>query len=219
MSEYKILVGMCTTPEEPQSSEIEIHAELVVPEFLQSDQITYPTVFAESANQVIAFCDAAVRDLPSLSYLEVAIAPGVNTVGDYIPYSRIVEVTGHPGEGLSVSDSFLLTAYASVAGVDLGIMDMSIVTTKVTPLKHGLYRVLSRVNNDKTNEITDITESDMIISATESGPRWSMSLVGSFDIESDKYRSATQDVELDADIVEMLDRGRVSGDEAKDSTS
>lgn len=187
MSDIHVLTGRVSEDAEG----FFVDCEVAVDEFIQADQTQMPTTLAEGVNNAIAFADAVCRDF-GVSSITVGVSPG-----DSLPDSAysdgapavlsVLDVDGY--DKLSVADSLTVSAYLAVTGFDMSVLGCNSPAVVVKPFNKlpETYLVTVTANNDSTGEITDRTQAQLVVKLDTSKDRWELQLLGSYDIESDKF--------------------------------
>lgn len=165
--------------------------------FVSADQNEMPTPLAEAINYSIAFTDSVSRDF-GVSDITIGLVPEEDDCGDLGIRKILLDISGD--RQLEVHDSMLFTAYLAVSGIQAeptllgGTIPQVVVSPLVVPDRS--YEVTITVNNDETKEIYDVTQSRLIVKEDDTSPRWSLGLVGSYDIDRDKFFTVDGEKEL-----------------------
>ena len=173
-----------------------VDSEVSSDKFLEADQTEMPTLLAEAINLAIAFQDAAARDL-GIKKSEVGIYPIFTDCGDTLFSATLL--SADTDTDLSVSDSLLLAAYMDMAGISLDCLPKRVLAVNLPLCGTSDRLVIITADNDDTGDIVDRTQAKFIMRLNSDVPRWELSVVGSYDIESDKYISVDGKQELAVD--------------------
>lgn len=188
----QIIIAECVTEDQIGLEEASPLSEVDVDSFVRSPecQLDMPTALAEAINLSIAFLNALEKDFAA-DFGSVNIQPWTDRHGDLQTTIRVSGFTRPESYGpLSVYESMLMVAYMTVLGIQRPVSFPEAVSEYLSD-DCTIHKVVITYNNDDSGEIIDKTQAKLLIRFnSRTAYPWEISLHGSYDIETDTYRSA-----------------------------